>query len=47
MRMYNKLRANADIVLKPALAQLDALETALQREDPAMLEVNRAIAQAA
>lgn len=47
VRMYNKLRANADIVLKPALAQLDALETALQREDPAMLEVNRAIAQAA
>lgn len=47
VRMYNKLRANADIVLKPALTQLDDLETALQRENPAMLEVNRAIAQAA
>ena len=47
VRMYNKLRANADIVLKPALTQLDDLERALQRENPAMLEVNRAIAQAA
>ena len=47
VRMYNKLRANVDIVLKPALAQLDDLEAALQRENPAMLEVNRAIAQAA
>ena len=46
-RMYNKLRANADIILKPALTQLDGLETALQRENPAMLTVNRAIAQAA
>ena len=33
--------------LKPALTQLDDLERALQRENPAMLEVNRAIAQAA
>lgn len=45
VRMYNKLRANADIVLKPALTQLDDLERALQRENPAMLEVNRAIAR--
>ena len=47
VRMYNKIRANADIVLKPALTQLDDLERALQRENPAMLEINRAIAQVA
>ena len=47
VRMYNKIRANTDIVLKPALTQLDDLERALQRENPAMLEINRAIAQAA
>lgn len=47
VRMYNKIRANADIVLKPALTQLDDLEAALQRENPAMLEINRAIAQVA
>lgn len=47
MRMYNKIRANADIVLKPALTQLDDLERALQRENPAMLEINQAIAQVA
>ena len=45
--MYNKIRANADIVLKPALTQLDDLERALQRENPAMLEINQAIAQVA
>ena len=46
VRMYNKLKLNDGIVLKPALRQLEDLSTALQRNDPAMLEVNRAIAQA-
>ena len=44
VRMYNKLKHNEGIVLKPALAQLDDLNAALQRGNPAMLEVNRAIA---
>ena len=44
--MYNKLKQNAGIVLQPALKQLEELKDALQRSDPAMLAVNRAIAQA-
>ena len=44
--MYNKLMQNAGIVLQPALKQLEELRDALQRDDPAMLAVNRAIAQA-
>ena len=44
--MYNKLMQNAGIVLQPALKQLEELKDALQRDDPAMLAVNRAIAQA-
>lgn len=47
LRMYNKLRFHGGIILKPALGQIEALEAALQRDNPAMLEVNRAIAQAA
>ena len=31
--MYNKIRANADIVLKPALTQLDDLERAVDSPD--------------
>ena len=46
IRMYNKLRLHEGIVLWPALDQMEALETAVQRENPAMLEINRAIAQA-
>lgn len=46
IRMYNKLRRHEGIILKPALDQMEALETAIQRENPAMLEINRAIAQA-
>ena len=46
VRMYNKLKHNEAIVLKPALTQLDGLNAALQRGNPAMLEVNRAIADA-
>ena len=46
LRMYNKLRLHDGIILRPALGQMEALETAVQRDNPAMLEVNRAIAQA-
>ena len=46
IRMYNNLRLHEGIILQPALDQMEALETAVQRENPAMLEVNRAIAQA-
>ena len=44
-RMYNKLKRHEDIILKPALAQLRDLNDALQRGNPAMLAVNRAIAE--
>ena len=46
IRMYNKLRLHEGIILQPALRQMEELETAIQRENPAMLEINRAIAQA-
>ena len=46
LRMYNKLRLHDGIILRPALGQMEALETAVQRDNPAMLEVNKAIAQA-
>ncbi len=46
VRMYNKLKLHEGIILKPALAQLHDLNDALQRDNPAMLEVNRAIATA-
>ena len=47
VRMYNRLKQNEGIVLGPMLEQLDDLRTALLRENPAMLAVNQAIAQAA
>ena len=46
VRMYNKLRLHDGIILKPALGQLDALNEARQRNNPAMLAVNQAIAEA-
>lgn len=46
VRMYNKLRLHEGIILQPALRQMEDLESAVQRDNPAMLEVNRAIAQA-
>ena len=46
IRMYNKLRLHEGIILQPALRQMEELESAVQRENPAMLEINRAIAQA-
>lgn len=45
VRMYNRLKRHEGIVLKPALAQLHDLNDALQRGNPAMLAVNRAIAE--
>lgn len=45
VRMYNKLKLNEGIVLRPALKQLEELNTVLQKHNPAMLEVNKAIAQ--
>ena len=45
-RMYNKLRLHDGVILKPALGQMDALNKARQRNNPAMLAVNRAIAEA-
>ena len=45
VRMYNKLSQNEKIVLRPALKQMVELNAALQRNNPAMLEVNKAIAQ--
>ena len=46
VRMYNKLKQNEGIILKPALVQLNDLNDALQRGNPAMLAVNKAIADA-
>ena len=46
VRMYNKLKLHEGIILKPVLTQLHDLNEALQRDNPAMLEVNKAIAQA-
>ena len=46
VRMYNKLRLHEGIILQPALRQMEDLESTVQRDNPAMLEVNRAIAQA-
>ena len=46
VRMYNKLKLHEGIILKPALGQLRDLNDALQRGNPAMLAVNRAIAEA-
>lgn len=46
VRMYNKLRLHEGIILTPAFAQLDDLNAALQQGNPAMLAVNKAIAEA-
>ena len=46
LRMYHKLKQNEGIVLTPTLKQLEDLENALHRDDPAMLDLNKAIAQA-
>ena len=46
VRMYNKLRLHAGIIISPALSQLKALDAAIQRGNPAMLAINKAIAEA-
>ena len=46
IRMYNKLRRYKEEILGPALSQWDALNDALLRDNPEMLAVNRAIAEA-
>lgn len=47
VRMYHKLHLHAGLILSPALHQLNVLEDALHQKNPAMLEINRAIAQTA
>ena len=44
VRMYHKLKRHETDLLKPALAQLSDLKDTLQRGNPAMLAINRAIA---
>ena len=44
--MYNRLRTNADTILKPAITQLETLNDILQRKNPEILAVNKAIADA-
>lgn len=46
VRMYNKLKTHESIILKPALVQFRDLNNALQRGNPAMLAINKAIAEA-
>ncbi len=47
VRLYSKLRCNADFILKPALKQLADLNDAMLRDNPAMLAINKAIADTA
>ncbi len=47
VKMYNKLRQNIEVVLQPALKQLAGLNEAMLRDNPAMLEINKAIADTA
>ena len=46
MRMYNKLKRNTGVVLLPAIKQMEELRDVIQRGNPAMLAVNKAIALA-
>ena len=46
LRMYRKLKSNADIVLKPAIEQMNALDAILRQNNPKILTINRAIAEA-
>ena len=43
--MYRRLRANMETVLKPSIIQLETLNDLLQRKNPEILAVNRAIAE--
>lgn len=44
--MYHRLKSNADIILAPALRQLNTLDTILRQNHPQLLTINRAIAEA-
>ena len=44
--LYNRLKQNIETVLQPAVSQLNDLNAALQRGNPEMLAINRAIAEA-
>lgn len=46
LRMYRKLKCNADTILKPAMEQMNALDAVLQQNNPKTLTINRAIAEA-
>lgn len=46
LRMYRKLKCNADMILKPAMEQMNALDAILQQNNPKTLTINRAIAEA-
>ena len=46
VRMYNKLKRNTGVVLLPAIKQMEELKDVIQRGNPAMLAVNKAIAKA-
>ena len=46
IRMYRKLKENADMILAPTMDQLNALETILRQNNPKMLMINKAIAEA-
>lgn len=46
LRMYHRLKSSTDIILAPALRQLNTLDTILRQNHPQMLTINRAIAEA-
>ena len=45
LRMYRKLKCNADIILKPVMEQMNILNAILQQNNPKMLAINLAIAE--
>lgn len=47
VRMYNKLRQHFEIILSPALSQLNELNRAIHRDNPKVLALNKAIADTA
>ncbi len=47
VRMYNKLKLHIGTILQPAINQLDELAAAANRDNPAIMEINMAIAQLA
>lgn len=46
LRMYHRLKSSTDIILAPALRQLNTLDTTLRQNHPQMLAINRAVAEA-